>query len=94
MQVHANFRRSTDSLKLLEKLEDIEELQRGSVKVLFNNRSPEDQKLLQHLRASLNTRRWYHKLTPDMLRIYALATVCSMATMVYGFAILFEFPAY
>ncbi|MEM7134624.1 MAG: hypothetical protein AAF702_50645 [Chloroflexota bacterium] len=81
-------------MKLLERLGEIEELQGGNVKVLFNNRSPEDQKLLQHLRASLSNRRWYHKLTPDMLRTFALATVCSLATMAYGFASLFEFPAY
>ena len=94
IQINANFKRSADSLKLLERLGEIEELQGGNVKILFNNRSPEDQKLLQALRASLNSRRWYHKLTPETLKTLALATVLSMATMVYGFASLFGFPAY
>lgn len=94
MQINANFRRGSDSQKMLQRLDEIREFDRGNVKILFNNRSPEDQKLLQHLRIALSNRRWYQRISPDMLRTCALATVCSVATMAYGLASLFEFPAY
>ncbi|MEM7133407.1 MAG: hypothetical protein AAF702_44335 [Chloroflexota bacterium] len=86
MQINANFKQSTDSLKLLERLGEMEELQKGNVRILFNNRSPEDQKLLTILRASLDQRRWYQKFTPDMLKTMALAAVSSISVMAFGFA--------
>ena len=84
MQIQATYKRSEDSLKLLDSLGRIEELQHGNVRIMFNNRSPEDQKLLKHLLASLGNSKW--RLTPETLWATGIAAVSSIGFMVYGVA--------
>lgn len=90
MQVNTNFKRTVDSLRILEKLDELEDLKRGDVRVVFNNRSPDDQKLLKHLTRSLRKRRWWH-MTPTIWKEVPRATLVSLSFMAYMYAILFGY---
>ncbi|MEZ4706790.1 MAG: hypothetical protein R3A44_06275 [Caldilineaceae bacterium] len=46
MQIQATCKKSQDSLRILERLEDIDELKPAQVRIVFNNRSAEDRVLL------------------------------------------------
>ena len=82
MQIQATYKRSQDSLKLLERLEHIKELDGAHLRILLNARSPEDQKLLKHLSASLRTGR--PRLSPEMVKTVGFAAVFSLSFIAFG----------
>ena len=88
MQLQATYKRSQDSLKLLERLNDIDELQQANVRIYFNSRSPEDQKLLKQLMASAGSKR---RLSRKTLATAGLAAVGSAGFIAYGLIGLFGF---
>lgn len=82
MQIQATYKRSQDSLKLLENLNHIEEFQGANLRILFNSRSPEDRKLLQLLAASAGKGR--PRFSPKILMTAGLTAVGSMGFIAYG----------
>ena len=87
MQIHASYKRSEDSLKLLENLNGIAEFQGANLRILFNSRSAEDRKLLQLLAASAGKSR--PRLSPKLLLIAGLTAISSMGFIAYGLVGLF-----
>lgn len=88
MQLQATYKQSQDSLKLLERLNDIDELRQANVRIYFNSRSTEDQKLLKQLMASAGGKR---RFSPELLKTAGLAAIGSMGFIAYGLIGLFGF---
>ena len=87
MQIQATYKRSQDSLKLLENLNGIEEFQGANLRIHFNSRSLEDRKLLQLLAASAGKDR--PRLSLKLLMTARLTAVGSMGFIAYGLVGLF-----
>lgn len=87
MQIQATYNRSEDSLKLLETLNDIDAFRGANLRILFNSRSAEDQKVLQLLATSMGKGK--PSVNLRLLKTVGLATVGSLSVMVYGLVGLF-----
>lgn len=87
MQIQATYNRSDDSLKLLETLNDIDAFRGANLRILFNSRSAEDQKILQLLATSMGKGK--PSVNLRLLKTVGLATVGSLSVMVYGLVGLF-----
>lgn len=89
MQIQATYKRSEDSLKLLENLNDIAEFQGANLRILFNSRSAEDRKLLQLLAASAGKSK--PRFSPKMLMTAGITAIGSMGFIAYGLVGLFGY---
>ena len=89
MQIQATCKKSQDSIRILERLEDIDELKPAQVRIVFNNRSAEDQMLLRQLSTLAGKNR--RRISPEMLKTVGIASAFSLGTIAFGFSKLFGF---
>lgn len=82
MLIQARYKHSQDSLRLLEQLENIEELKQANIKIFLDGSYVEDQKLLRHLSARLAEDR--ARLRAHRLKTVVIAAVLSLSSIVFA----------
>lgn len=88
MLLQASYKKSDDSLHLLKRLEEIEELRPAQVKLMLDGRSAQDQKLMQTLSASLGD--GSRRVNPQMVRTLIVASLASVSSVIFGLVTLFS----